>query len=697
LPADYTFTAADAGVHTFSATLKTAGVQTLTGTDTVNGGLTGTWFNVTVFALPSANAIPNGITTGPDGNLWVPEQTGNKIDKITPAGVVTEYAIPTASSTPYWIITGPDGNLWFTEIDGNKVGRITPAGAITEYSVPTTGSSPEEITVGLDGNLWFTEFNVSKVGKITPAGVSTEYAIPTANSDPEGITAGPDGNVWFTECNTSKIGKITPDGVITEFTIPTANSGPDGIAAGLDGNLWFTEFNSSKVGRITPAGVFTEYPLPHTGASPFGITVGPAGNLWFAEFRGNRIGRITPVGAITEYSVPTAAGQPFAITTGPDGALWFTGFNKVGRLNPAINVTPAALDHFAVTTSADGTSTVAGNPLDVTVTAQDAFNNAVTGYTGTVHFSSADPFGATLPADYTFTAADRGVHTFAGGATLYTAATWNVTATDTISGITGAAYVNVVTAGLDHFAVTTSVDGSNTVAGSPFDVTVIAQDAFNNTVTNYTGTVHFSSADPLGATLPADYTFQPTDQGMVIFPGGATLYTTGVWDVTATDTATGQSGSDFVTVTPAPAVSFHVLAPASATSGAVFDVTVIAVDPFGNTDTNYQGTVHFSTTDPDPGVVLPADYTFQPSDQGQVTFPGGVTLITPGDQTLMVTDTSSGISGSATATVGGTAPDRLQQSGREASAQALDAVFQAMAHHPGQAWSGDDRILAPIG
>src|SRR5947208_14556349 len=35
LPADYTFVAADAGQHTFSATLNTAGSQSLTATDTV--------------------------------------------------------------------------------------------------------------------------------------------------------------------------------------------------------------------------------------------------------------------------------------------------------------------------------------------------------------------------------------------------------------------------------------------------------------------------------------------------------------------------------------------------------------------------------------------------------------------------------------------------------------------------------------
>jgi hypothetical protein len=71
--------------------------------------------------------------------------------------------------------------------------------------------------------------------------------------------------------------------------------------------------------------------------------------------------------------------------------------------------------------------------------------------------------------------------------------------------------------------------------------------------------------------------------------------------------------------------------------------------------------VTFSTTDSDPGVVLPADYTFTAGDAGVHTFTdtglGEITLVTPGDQTITVTDTADGtITGSATVTVGSTAP-----------------------------------------
>src|SRR6202007_3088431 len=47
------------------------------------------------------------------------------------------------------------------------------------------------------------------------------------------------------------------------------------------------------------------------------------------------------------------------------------------------------------------------------VTALDRFNQPATGYNGTVTFSSTDP-AAQLPAAYTFTSADQGVHTFQG-------------------------------------------------------------------------------------------------------------------------------------------------------------------------------------------------------------------------------------------------------------------------------------------
>jgi hypothetical protein len=99
----------------------------------------------------------------------------------------------------------------------------------------------------------------------------------------------------------------------------------------------------------------------------------------------------------------------------------------------------------------------------------------------------------------------------------------------------------------------------------------------------------------------------------------------------------------------------HITAASTAVSGTAFDVTITALDPHGNIDTAYQGTVTFSTTDPDSGVALPAAYTFTTGvggDNGIHTFPGGATLLTAGGQPLTVSDTASGITGSVTIAVG---------------------------------------------
>ena len=298
------------------------------------------------FPIPTAGN-PQGIATGPDGNLWFTEAGANKIGRITQQGTITEFPIPTATS-PDGIAAGPDGNLWFTEAGADKIGRITPQGTVTEFPIPTANSRPDGIAVGPDGNVWFTESHASKIGRITPQGTITEYPIPTLNgvlsSFPEGIAAGPDGNVWFAEADANKIGRITPQGTITEYSTPTAPSSfPQGIAAGPDGDLWFTERSGNEIGRITPQGTITEYPIPTANSSPDGIAAGPDGNVWFTENLANKIGRITPQGTITEYSTPTPNSFPQGISAGPDGDLWFTeentSANKIGEVGAGV---PAA-------------------------------------------------------------------------------------------------------------------------------------------------------------------------------------------------------------------------------------------------------------------------------------------------------------------------------------------------------------------
>ncbi len=171
---------------------------------------------------------------------------------MSPTGTVKEYAILSTTSKPNGIATGPDGDVWFTEYSTNKIGVLTTSGSSAEYQVPTPNSGVFGIASGPDGALWFTESSSNKIGRIATTGAISEYPVPTGAAGPAYVALGPDGNLWFTETGSNKIGWITPGGVIRDMSVPTAGSAPNGIAAGPDGNLWFTEYNGNKIGRIGP-------------------------------------------------------------------------------------------------------------------------------------------------------------------------------------------------------------------------------------------------------------------------------------------------------------------------------------------------------------------------------------------------------------------------------------------------------------
>jgi sugar lactone lactonase YvrE len=265
--------------------------------------------------------------------------------------VLTEFPIPTAGITPEGITTGPDGNLWFVEQNVSQIGRITPSGVITKFSIPGE-SFPGTTTNGPDGNLWFTEQNGNKIGRITPSGVITEFLIPTAASVQLGITSWPDGNLWFTESAGNQIGRVTIAGAFTEFPIPTAGSAPLVITTGSDGNLWFSECactnraGSRMIGRITTAGVITEFPIPTAASQPSGIVAGPEGNLWFTEQLNGKIGRVNAVtfltGTVTDEGLPigTSLTATWSLTSGPSpvsfGTPTMTYLDIAGQVNPLL-------------------------------------------------------------------------------------------------------------------------------------------------------------------------------------------------------------------------------------------------------------------------------------------------------------------------------------------------------------------------
>ena len=168
--------------------------------------------------------------------------------------------------------------------------------------------------------------------------------------------------------------------------------------------------------------------------------------------------------------------------------------------------TVAAATHLSVSS----TTSVAGNLFSVTVEALTSSNTVATGYTGTVHFTTSDTAsGIVLPPDYTFTATDKGVHTFTNLVALDTAGPQLVTATDKSSGsITGSATETITPAAASQLAFSQqplAVTAGSVIAPA---VTVKILDKYGNLLTNdNTDTVTLSLAtNPGGGTLSGTLT-----------------------------------------------------------------------------------------------------------------------------------------------------------------------------------------------
>jgi hypothetical protein len=96
---------------------------------------------------------------------------------------------------------------------------------------------------------------------------------------------------------------------------------------------------------------------------------------------------------------------------------------------------------------------------------------------------------------------------------------------------------------VDHLALNAPTIAT---AGTPFSITVRAEDAFGNAASGYTGTVGFSSSDP-NAFLPQTYQFTANDFGAKTL-GGVILRAAGTQTITVSDNAGHVDVSNPITV-----------------------------------------------------------------------------------------------------------------------------------------------------
>jgi len=533
----------------------------------------------------------SGINIDPvDGSFWAVNEYANKeananwgtaIANFTPSGtthlVVSAPSSATAGSAISFTVTAKDasnntvplygGTVHFTSTDGQAVlpadytfQNLNPGFVTLSATLKTTGSQTITATdttntsiTGTSNSVTVSAANATHYTVSAPAsataGTAFNFTI-TAQDQFNNTATGYTGTVHFTSSDVQAV--LPADNMLTNGTgtfsailktagnqtiraTDTANSTITGTSNAINVSaLAATHFTVLTPGNVTAGATFN---FTVTALDQFNNTATTYGGT--VHFTSSDGAAVLPADSTLSSGTGT-----FSATLKTAGNQTITATDTVtssiaGTSGP-VSISAASATHFMLSAPASAT---AGTAFSFTLTAQDQFNNTVTSYPGMVHFTSSDG-QAVLPSNNPLT---NGTGTFS--ATLKTKGNQTITGNDASnSSVIGTSNsINVAAANTSKFVVSAP---ASTTAGSAFNFTVTALDAFGNTTTSYAGNVHFTSSDGQ-ATLPAN---NPLTNGTGSF--SATLKTTGSQTISATDSVTssitGTSGSIAVSAAPTP-------------------------------------------------------------------------------------------------------------------------------------------------
>jgi sugar lactone lactonase YvrE len=374
-------------------------------------------------------SAPWGIAADSAGNLYVTDSGNSTIRKITPAGLVTTFAgVAGASGTadgtgagatlalPKGIAIDPSGNLYVADNSGDAIRKITPAGVVTTLASKLSANAQNPfndngVTIDGSGNVYMAD-STSTIRKITSAGAVTTLAgttVVVGSADgsgaaarfngPFGIAADTAGNVYVADSENQAVRKITSSGAVTTFA-STTPGGPAGISADTAGNLYVTATSlaTALILKITPGGAVTTL-AGHSGSDtyedgigtaaaffdPLGTATDTAGNVYVADSENQAVRKITPTAVVTTlaggpYQCPgtcyiSPLTSPVGVATDSAGNVYVAdqANNTIDKITPA-GVLSALAGQPGIAGSADGTGSAAqfNNPTGI---ATDATGN----------------------------------------------------------------------------------------------------------------------------------------------------------------------------------------------------------------------------------------------------------------------------------------------------------------------------------
>jgi hypothetical protein len=175
------------------------------------------------------------ITVDPSGNMYVADDSGRVIRKITSSGVVTTIQ--------------KEGEIEDVDVKKLEFAHLAVGSSETLYSTATGFQCIFKLTL-TGGKYSVTVF----AGDISESDLEGDF------EDPEGIVVGKDGNLYLADAGKNRICKITPEGVVS--TLIETGIYPKQLAIHpTDGTLYLVEGSRDKLkfSTVTSSGVTVLY------------------------------------------------------------------------------------------------------------------------------------------------------------------------------------------------------------------------------------------------------------------------------------------------------------------------------------------------------------------------------------------------------------------------------------------------------
>lgn len=358
---------------------------------------------------------PRGAAIDGSGNVYIVDYSNSRIRKITASTALVSTVVGNGTAgyagdggqatsaevnQPTWATLDSAGNLYIADNSNNRIRKMTPSGAISTIAGNGTAgfqgdggaatsaelNGPSGVAVDAAGNVYIADSlnnrvrevsastgNISTIAGTGTAGYSGDGAAATSAklNSPSRIATDSSANIYIADTNNNRVRKVTAStGVITTVAgngtagysgdgaaaTSAMINGPRGIAVDNAGNIYIADANNNRIREVAASTGFISTFAgngtagfsgdggPATSAElngPFGVGLDSAGNVYIADTSNQRI-RV--VGTLITTASVSVSCSPASVTYGQWASCSATvsGSSPTGTVNFLINGTALA-------------------------------------------------------------------------------------------------------------------------------------------------------------------------------------------------------------------------------------------------------------------------------------------------------------------------------------------------------------------